>query len=411
MSERSDTGGGAVVDWIFSQSELVMRGGTVRWIDELRQAPPLVLTNVDWVLRNTRHRHALRLDATPPANLGDRFTLRGMFRQPLLSPLEGDFTNWSGQMYGEFARANLARIAPYADLQKLGITLATGNGALRAWADVRDGQLTGGLADVALQGVEARLGNKLEPLAFNSVSGRIGGARRVDGFNFNTENLRFRTRDGVQWPGGNMTLAHTSREGQRAEHTELNADKLDLAALAQITSRLPVGNATHALIQSFAPRGQVETVKARWQGPLDALNTFAVSGQVTSLSLAAGPAGVGGQAPNKHETPGRPGLSGGTIDFEMTQDGGKARVLIDNGSLDFPGVFEESRMPFDKLSAEATWKVSGRSIEARLRNLQFSNADAEGQAQVSWRVLRPLANPRPSGQIVAFPACLICRDR
>ena len=412
VSERNGTGNGAVVDWIFSQSELVVRGATVRWTDELRQAPPLVLTNVDWVLRNARHRHAVRLDATPPAELGDRFTLRGMFRQPLLSTREGDFTDWSGQIYGEFTRANLARITPYADLQKLGISLASGSGALRAWADVADGQLTGGLADVALQGVEARLGSKLEALAFESVSGRIGGARRVDGFDFSTENLRFRTRDGLQWPGGNMTLVHTGREGQRAEHTELSADKLDLAALAQIASRLPVGSATHALIQSYAPSGLVETVKARWQGPLEALDTFAVSGQVTALSLAAGPAGVGGQAPNQHATPGRPGLTGGTVDFEMTQDGGRARVLINNGSLDFPGVFEESRVPFDKLSTEATWKVSGRSIEAKLRNLQFANADAEGQAQVSWRTddAAAVAGP-PAPRAARKPAPVLPPDR
>jgi uncharacterized protein (TIGR02099 family) len=384
VSERKDSGDGTAVDWIFSQTELVIRGGTVRWTDELRQAPPLALTGVDWVLRNSRHRHAIRLDATPPPDLGDRFSLRGIFRQPLLSNRAGDFTDWSGQMYGEVTRSDLGRITQYADFQKLGITLASGNGALRAWADVKDGQLAGGLADVALQGVEAKLGSQLDALAFDSVSGRIGGARRADGFDFNTENLRFRTRDGLQWPGGNMALMHTSREGQRAEHTELTADKLDLAALAQIASRLPVGPDTHARIQSFAPSGLVESVKARWQGPLESLLTFAASGRVSALSLAGGPPGMGGQAPNKHETPGRPGLTGGAIDFDMTQDGGKAQIRINNGSIDFPGVFEESRVPFDRLSAEATWKVAGQSIDVRVRNLQFANADAEGQAQVGW---------------------------
>lgn len=57
----------AVLDWIFSQSEVAIVHGTVHWTDELRGAPPLVLTSVDLVLRNRLLSHALRVDATPPA--------------------------------------------------------------------------------------------------------------------------------------------------------------------------------------------------------------------------------------------------------------------------------------------------------------------------------------------------------
>ena len=407
LSEQQPTDR-AAADWVFSQRELVIRGGTVRWTDELRQAPPLALTNVDWVLQNTRHRHAMRLDATPPADWGDRFSVRGIFRQPLLSGSPGNFADWSGQLYGEFARADLSRITQYASLDSLGVKLAAGNGALRAWADVSNGKLAGGLADVALQGVDARLGSQLEALAFESVSGRVGGARRADGFNFNTENLRFRTRDGLQWPGGNLTLSHTEPEGQRPEQTELLADKLDLAALAQIASRLPLGSPTHALVKSFAPSGLVETLKARWQGPIDAPTTFAVSGRAMALSLAARPSLAGGKTATTVGTtsatttsPGRPGLSGATVDFDMTQDGGRAQIAINRGSIDLPGVFEESRVPLDQLSTEATWKIQGRSLEAKLRNLQFANADAEGQAQVSWHT-----NDAPAASAVASAAAL-----
>ena len=391
----------AAADWIFSQRELVIRGGTVRWTDEQRQAPPLALTNVDWVLQNSRHRHAMRLDATPPADWGDRFSVQGIFRQPLVSGSPGYFADWSGQLYGEFARADLFRITQYASLDSLGVKLAGGTGALRAWVDVSNGRPAGGLADVALQGVDAQLGRQLEPLAFESVSGRVGGARRADGFNVNTENLRFRTRDGLQWPGGNLTLSHTEREGLRPEQTELLADKLDLAALAQIASRLPLGSPTHALVQSFAPSGLVEALKARWQGPIDAPTTFAVSGRATALSLAARPSLDGGKTATAvggtiatPTSPGRPGLSGATVDFDMTQDGGRAQIAISKGSLDFPGIFEESRVPLDQLSTEASWKIQGRSIEAKLRNLQFANDDAEGQAQVSWHTRdAPAARP------------------
>ena len=43
------------------------------------------LSNVDFVMRNGGSRHALRLDASPPQEWGDRFSLRGIFREPLLS--------------------------------------------------------------------------------------------------------------------------------------------------------------------------------------------------------------------------------------------------------------------------------------------------------------------------------------
>jgi uncharacterized protein (TIGR02099 family) len=93
--------------------------------------------------------------------------------------------------------------------------------------------------------------------------------------------------------------------------------------------------------------------------------------------------------------PGRPGISGAAIDFDLTQDGGQAKVRIANGALDLPGVFEDSLVPFDQLSVDAQWKFSGRKMEAQLRNLQFANADAQGEAQVSWRT-QDAAGPAPA---------------
>jgi len=397
VSRDQADGQRAVADWFFSQTEFVIRGGTVRWTDELRQAPPLALTQVDWVMKNARHRHLMRLDATPPAEWGDRFTLRGIFRQSLLSRDAGDFRAWAGQLYAESGRVDLSRIKQYASLESLGLDLTRGHGALRAWADVSKGQITGGTADVALQDVDARLGRKLEPLAFDSVAGRFGGRQRANGFDFNTEGLRFRTRDGLQWPGGNVALVHTAAEAGAPPHSTLKADKLDLAALAQIANRLPLDSPTHVLIASFAPRGLVEAVEARWQGPLDAPATFAAKGRVTGLSLDALPVSGVSAAGAMFQTPGRPGISGAAVDFDVTHEGGQAKVKILHGALDLPGVFEESRLPLDQLSVDSQWKFSGRKIEVQLRNLQFANADAQGEAQVHWRTDDAAADHRFPG--------------
>lgn len=393
VSQDRAGGESAAADWFFSQTEFAIRGGTVRWTDELQRAPPLALTQVDWVMRNARRRHLLRLDATPPPEWGDRFSVRGIFRQSLLSGSAGDFDGWTGQLFAEFARVDASRVRQYVNMDTLGVELARGNGALRAWADVSKGRVTGGTADVALQDVDARFGAKLQPLAFESVAGRIGGSQRANGFDFNTEGLRFRTRDGLQWPGGNVALVHTGDEPGAPQRTELKADKLDLAALAQIANRLPLDAATHGFIASFAPKGLVEAVEARWQGPMAAPSTYAAKGRVAGLSVAALPApAAAASAP--HAMPGRPGISGAAIDFDLTQEGGQAKVRIAKGALDLPGVFEDSLVPFDQLTVDAQWKFSGRKIEAQLRNLQFANADAQGEAQVSWRT-EDVAGPAP----------------
>ncbi|MDQ3059009.1 MAG: TIGR02099 family protein [Pseudomonadota bacterium] len=393
VSRDRQSGDSALADWLFSQTEFVLRGGTVRWSDELRQAPPLALRQVDAVMKNGRHRHLMRLDATPPSEWGQRFSLRGIFKRSLLSVRAGDFDAWSGQLYGEFGRVDVSRFKQYASLASLGIGLNRGQGALRAWVDVSKGKIAGALADVALEQVDVRLGERLQPLAFESLAGRIGASQHARGFELRTEGLRFRTQSGLRWPGGNVALVHTTGAAGAPAHTTFKADRLDLAALAQIASRLPLGQRAQALIASFAPEGLVDVLDARWQGPLDTPTGFAAQGRVSALRLAslAAPAG------SSPDTPGRPGVSGASADFELTEAGGQARVSIVKGALMLPGVFEEPALALDQLSTEAQWKLSGARIELQLRNLQFANADAQGQAQVRWRTDDSAAASQPLG--------------
>jgi len=109
IAVAAGSGPSPVANWFFSQREFMLRGGVVRWTDELRpQAPPLELREVELLLRNPGHQHLMRLDATPPAEWGQRFSLRGKFRHPLLSLHgAGEWQTWSGQLYGEFGALQL----------------------------------------------------------------------------------------------------------------------------------------------------------------------------------------------------------------------------------------------------------------------------------------------------------------
>ncbi len=82
---RSARQRGSAADWFFRQHEFVVRGGTraLDRRDARRAAAGAGRSRCRGAQRAARH--ALRLDATPPADWGERFTLRGVFRQPLLS--------------------------------------------------------------------------------------------------------------------------------------------------------------------------------------------------------------------------------------------------------------------------------------------------------------------------------------
>ncbi|MGJ7491016.1 YhdP family protein [Variovorax sp. ZT4R33] len=376
-------------DWFFSQREFVIEGGTVRWTDERRGAEPLLLTDVRFAARNGSRRHAMRLDATPPEGWGERFTLRGEFRQPLLSVRRGNWQRWDGQLYTELPHIDVRRLGRYVSLDA---RIRDGRGGVRAWADVRNGQVVGGAVDLSLDRIDASLDAGLEPLVLRAVTGRIAGRMSDRTLEVSTTALQFDAADGLRWPGGNLWFQHTPVQGRSPERGALRADRLDLAALNLIATRLPLGDTTHRLLAAYAPRGVVEHIDASWQGSLAAPHRYQARGSLSAFSVAAQPVAAsttGKAAVDASPHAGTPGLSGAAIRFDATQDGGKATLAIAQGVLDFPGVFEEPRIPIDRLSGQLQWKLDGDKAQLQVSELRFENADAAGEARATWRTSDP----------------------
>jgi len=372
-------GDSPAADWLFSQTEIVIRGGQLRWTDELRQAPPLALRDVDLLLRNQGWRHQLRLDATPDSEWGSRFTLSAHFREPLLSAHEGNVRRWSGQAYADFAQLDVARLGQYIDLQ--GASVSQGRGTLRAWIDVQRGQVAKITTDLSLSAVETRLRADLPPLALRALQGRLTLERLSGGYALHGQALGFETGDGLRWPAGQFSLRHSQAQGAAAElgalgeQGELRFEQLDLAIAAQLASRLPLDESARQRLLALAPRGQVKALQAHWRGPMDKPLQYQVSGEVQDLALAEQAAAKG---------TGVPGVDGLQAKFTLNQAGGSAQLSMTGGTLRLPGVFEEPVLPLDHLSGALRWQVQGEQIEVQARDLRFGNADAEGEAQASW---------------------------
>lgn len=399
---QPDSDSSNALDWFFSQPEFVIRNGMVRWVDEqangaLGVPPPLTLTQVDFVARNPFNKHLWRLDATPPPQWGERLSLRGVFTQSLLSTDRGKWRAWSGQVYADFSKVDVSQLSRYV---KFSSQFGRGVGALRVWTSLAKGAWVSSTADVALSQVDATLGAGLEPLALQSMSGRLMGRQLKHGFEFSTQKLQFQTRDGLRWPGGNVFFSQTEAVGNVLGQGEFRADKLDLATISLIANRLPLGAATHARLTSFAPQGVMETIAATWRGNLDAPAAFAAKGHVTGLQFAAQHSSLKiGAGADAHEDIGRPGVQGARVDFDVNRAGGKAKVMVENGAVEVPGIFDDARVPVNQLSADVQWSVtppkSGGNtspedkIEVKVSNLVLNNADAQGRGQLTWRTSDP----------------------
>ena len=377
MSQGQESDG-RLLDQIFSQPEFVIRNGSVLWTDELRGVPTLALRDVDLVLRNSARRHELRFDATPPTDWGDRFGFLARFEQPFLSMDNGRWREWSGQAFAQFSRVDVSQLKRYADL---GVDVQQGRGAVRAWVDVRRARVSAVTTDLILADVAARLDPALQPLQLASMSGQLAGKFAPGSVEFSTRNLAFDTAEGLRWPGGNILLTQTDGNSTRAAHGDLVADRLDLAALTQIASRLPLGAQVHAALARHAPRGLVERLAVKWQGPAGAIDKYEAKGRVQQLAVQAIPAEIKGPGP----WIGTPGVSGATLEFDLTEAWGKANVLLQNGSVTLPGVFEEALVPFTQLTADVAWQLEQGKVLVQVPRMRFSNDDAEGELQLKWQ--------------------------
>lgn len=379
---QQQDGEGRALDWVFSQTEWVIRGGRVLWRDELRGAPALQLKEVDLRMHNGARLHELRLDATPPAELGGRFSLRGRFRQPLLFSRAGEWQRWQGQLYAVFERVDIDQLRRHVPLE---LDLAGGSGALRTWIDVAAGRVTGVTADVALSQIGFKLGPELPALDLARLSGRLGGLRLDDGFEAYTQGLTFDTEDGLRWPGGDVRVSYRPGATPSAAAGEIRGTRLDLAILAQLAQRLPFERRLHQALALYGPKGQIEQIQARWQGPWEAPTRFDARGRLKQLEVAARPHLDPRLPDTAPASPiGSPGVRGLNVDFDFTQDGGRASVVVQQGHLELPGVFAQPRIALEKLAAELQWKQQGEQTSVQISNARFVNADAQGEFQLKW---------------------------
>jgi uncharacterized protein (TIGR02099 family) len=368
-----ESGGGGVSDWILAQKHIRIGGATVVWEDAQRQAPPLVLEDLNFALDNTGRHHRFGLTALPPAELAAKIDLRGDFRGSDLQQLAA----WKGQFFAEIEYADLAVWKNWIDYP---LALPYGHGAMRAWASVADGGLQEITADLSLRQVSLRLASDLPAIALDHMTGRLRGKFARQGFEVSGQQVELLTAAGEAPDGTPRTairIAPTDfdvlwqpESSGREVRGSATASSLDLDALVGLAAHLPLDAHSRDLLGQFAPRGRIGELHAAWRGDAERLRTYALKARFDDLALKA-----------QGAFPGFSGLSG-TV--EASEQGGTATLRSTNTTLDLPSVFPEAQITLDTLGAQAKWRLVKGELDAELSHVEFAGPDAAGSAQGTY---------------------------
>lgn len=352
-----------ILEWVLEQPHIRIRDAIVVWEDGRRKAPPLLLEDLQFGLDNSGKHHRFGFSAAPPANLASRIDLRGDLKGNLTAGLN----DVSGEAYLELDYADLAGWRTWADYP---VDLGQGRGALRLWAAWEDGQARG-TADLALEGVRARLAPDLAELDVAEMRGRLIGRYSPGRWEAGGQRIELTTADGIRLAPTDFKVDwHEDAQHQRLQGSA-SATMVDIGALQRLAAYLPLDAGSRDLLVKHRPEGRVFDLHASWDGGRDRLDRYSLKARFEGLGvLAAG------------YFPGAGGLSG---EVDASEKGGILTIDSRNAGLDLPAVFVEPMQTFTELRGKATWKKADGVLDAKLERLDFSGPDAAGNAHGTYR--------------------------
>lgn len=346
--------------WILEQREIEIRNAEIVWRDELRGAPPLVLRNLQFRLRNRGDLHQVGLSAQPPRALGASLELRAAVRAADPARLGA----WTGRVYAELGYTDLAAWKAWIDYP---VDVASGEGALRVWASFGEGRVLDAKADLALGRVVARLGKDLPVLEIASVRGRVEGRQIARGYAFGVRRLALVPAQGEPLEGTSFSASWEEAQGAEPARGALRAELIELGPLARLAEYLPFPRDLRLLLAELSPQGELRDLDFSWRGELPGDVRYQAQGRFEGLTMSAWRA-----------IPGFANLSGRV---QANEARGSLQLAARDAELDLPRIFPVRRMRFDALDGEMGWeRLDAAHFSVRLAGLNFANSDLAGTA-------------------------------
>lgn len=346
--------------WLLRQGQVHAGSATLTWIDEVRDAPPLTLTAVDFTLTNVRWSHRLQLRAIPPASLARPVQIVAKLHARQVD----DLKSWNGTVDANVAGVSFSRLAawlalPYQPQQ--------GRGALNMQFEVARGALAGVTAGLELHDIEMKLGDDLPPVRLAQVRGQTQWQHGPDGYRVAFDNLR------VARPGAALGAPFNAGLSWGGTSHEITAQAFSLGGWQSLLPSLPMDAALRARLQALQPQGRFDLLRFGWTGAQPGLDNFTMTARFSGLGVSA--------------IDNQPGLSNLSGHIEGDARAGVFEIDSQQMTLGLPDLFREPSFAIDSLHARGKWQKTPRGRRLTLDDMVFSNPDMAGSAKGYYELI------------------------
>src|SRR3989338_9383418 len=356
-------GGNDLADWLLRQSRIVARDALIVWVDEQRDAPPLVLQRVNLRIENLFSHHRFALRAVPPDELATPLDVRGDFYGASFD----DLSAWRGQLFTQLDYTNVTAWRPWLDLPG---EFSQGRGALRGWLGVDGGKVTEIIADLNLRDVVTRLAEDVPEMTLLNLRGRAAWKKVAGGTEISTRSLALQLRNGIKIEPADIYFRTVEAANGQPATGEVRANLLQLETLAGLASFMPMEADLRARLDAYAPRGKVSNLEAQWQGALEKTDYFRIKGRFENMAMRQ----VGAM----------PGFSGLSVDVDGSDAGGRLNIGSRRTVVEAPGALREPLF-FDTLTGQASWQHKRGEWSVKVDNVAVANDDLAGNLYGSYQ--------------------------
>ena len=374
----------AAMDWLFSQSRVMVSQGRLTWQDALHpEAGSLVLDQVNIDLSSLAKRHRLHATWVPSISAGQPWTFELNVQSPLLSGHPGDWRIWSGEAVLDIPQIDVSSWMVFADTHKLPhLRPLSGQGRWLARAELEEGRLVGTRHEWAMRDMAWQIEPTLAPIQALESRGVLHYRDNSQETLLEVDKLYWAapaeqpvTVDRLFW-----RKQKTGNAEQVRQRVEVKA--MDLALWRQWLAGVMPDNKWLSHAQEWQLQGQVEALELDWKGETEAWpSEWSIRGRLQNMAWSAGvlPAGAA------DDDVARPGVTGLNLAFKGDHQEGQVELQAGRGVWVLPGVWNDPKFPLNELKADVAWERKSGRLQLSTRSARFANSDFAWSVDGTWQ--------------------------